>query len=145
MKTHQISSTETRRPRTKVHPYPNSNFLSKWAFCWLRELIWVSKTTPWTQDMNYNLCQQDKVALHRTRLSETFKTKRGIESTLLSAYSSEILIFCFANLLLTIMGSLAKSKSSQAAGLVNTGTIYQNQDALKQFFTYLGASISSPS
>ena len=141
MKTDQKSSIETRRPRTKVHPYPNSNFLSKWAFCWLRELIWVSKTTPWTQDMNYHLSPQDKVSIHKARLCETFKSKRGIESTLISAYFSEILIFCIGNLILTIMGSLAKSKSSQAAGLINTGTIYQDPDALKQFFVYLGISI----
>ena len=130
-----------RRPKSRQHPYSQSWALTKLTFGWLNEMIWISKTTPWRQEMNYNLCDQDKVGSHKSRLQSAFKRRKGIESALLMAYSFELTLFCFANLITTIIVNISQHQNSKAGSLINDEVLYQNQPKLRQFFFHMCLSM----
>ena len=129
-----------REPKTDKHPLSSRNFFRIFTFGWLNELIWVSKTTPWTQEMNYKLPKYDLIKNHKDKIQNTFRKRKNIQSTLISCYLLELIIYQIGSLAFTVLTSLASKQSASAGALVNTNTIYQNKKALTKFFFYLGLS-----
>ena len=136
-----MKKIEQRAPKGKKNPFERSGPLTKLSFGWLNELIWVSRTTPWTQDMNYNLCDYDKVKKHKNHLVKAFETKRGIGRSIVSVYRTEIAIFCTWSFIQTILTSQSQKYSSEAGVIINDGSMYKNLDEVKLFFLNLGLSI----
>ena len=132
---------EERRPKGKANPYERTGPFRKISFGWLDELIWVSRTTPWTQGMSYNLCEYDKVENHKSKLVEAFKNKRAIGSSVVSVYWLQITIFCIWNFVLTVLTSTSQKYSSDAGVIINNGSMYKDLGEVKRFFLNLGLSI----
>ena len=132
---------EERRPKGKANPYDRTGPFRKISFGWLDELIWVSRTTPWTQGMSYNLCEYDKVENHKSKLVEAFKNKRAIGSSVVSVYWLQITIFCIWNFVLTVLTSTSQKYSSDAGVIINNGSMYKDLGEVKRFFLNLGLSI----
>ena len=82
-----------RRPSSKTHPLPKSSILGSLFFCWLNEVIWVSKGNSWTQDMNYDLPPFDQVSSHKARILTAFKSTKSIVKGVFKAYPKQILFF----------------------------------------------------
>ena len=69
-----------RRPKSKRHPLNTRNFVTKLTFSWLHEALWVARRGAWTEDMNYDLPEFDKVDTHGEVFKEAFNNVNGTKN-----------------------------------------------------------------
>ena len=139
----ELQRKPKRRPKgnTKKHTLQRQSFLRILTFGWLNEFIWVSQANPWTQDMNYDLPPYDRVQKNKKRLLSAFKRTKNSQSSIVLAYLPELFTYLTANILFTILNSLAQKRTSEVGALINDGTLYQDQEAVLTFSWLLVQSI----
>ena len=134
-------STIKREPKSKLHPLTSANKYQQATFAWLNELIWVSRTTPWTQEMNYDLEDYDRVATHKQKLISAFKRWRRMELALIQVYGQEIIIFCLVNAVTTYLSISGQNESAAAGDIINKGHVVGNTKVILTFLYLLGFSV----
>ena len=85
-------------PRSKTHPITKANPFSKIFFCWISEVLQISRNTPWTQEMHYNLPKEEKMETHSKNFYNEFLTKQDLWLTIWAVYKwyfLEVIIVMF--------------------------------------------------
>ena len=113
----------------KKHPLEKTNFIGKFFFCWVWNLVLTSWKTPWTQSMHSRLPQFDKAETHCQRLSKQFKRRSGLFTTIIAAYPLKISLIVLAVLLIKLSGFYITSLNSNAIALIEKDV--RNPDILR--------------
>ena len=131
----RVLNKERRAPsnHTKKHTIERSGPLKMASFGWLNELMWVSQTNPWTQEMNYNLPAYDRVEKNKKRLLKAFHSRKTCLMSILLAYLPEFLIFQVSKIIFTILNTLAQKKTSEVGAMISKGSLYQDPQAVLTF------------
>ena len=131
-------------PKSRRSPIKEANFLSRFTFSWITECIKISSKVAWTQDMNYDLPEYDKVSTHKEKIIATFIKKRKIFSTILSVYFPEIVKLTIAVVCYKTIASFSSWMSGKASDTIaNNKNLYHNKEEILQLCLQFGLYIVS--
>ena len=134
----------TKKPDTpKPHPLETQNVLISALFNWCTGAIKISssKDSTWTQDMNFDLPEVDKVGPHKSRLTANYDRRSNLLWNIILAYPLETLVLFVAQIAITVLGNLGATVNASALAEISTVPLYQNQDNLIKVGTKLIAGV----
>ena len=124
------------------NPLTTEGFLPRSLFLWCNDCINTCKETPWTQEMNYDLPEFDKLSFHKERLAQNLRRHKKLLSAILVSYKKETLVLIFSQILLSLFNNYAIKVVSDSFDSVSKLSLYKNPENLKHVaFKLLGGSL----
>ena len=124
-------------PRAKKHPITSAWPLSKFLMTWLSEMIAISKRTPWTQSMHYNLPKSEKVATHKHKLLKAFQTKKSIFGAIWAVYKAYFIEVIVSMFLLAVYSFARSIFSSRVIAEIKKKVDLKNPEILQRMIISL--------
>jgi ABC-type multidrug transport system fused ATPase/permease subunit len=98
---------ENRVPQSKIHPLQEAGFFSKMILSWYREILWVSKKTPWREEFHYKLPKKDRVKTDYKAFDNAFRSNKSLYGALLQIFKKELILLNLAAMFITIVRNMA--------------------------------------
>ena len=128
--------------RKKDHPLTKSWFLARALFLWCNDSVNTSKATPWTQEMNYELTEFDRISSHKDRLTHNYRKYNKLLIAILMTYKKETLILVISQMILSFFKNFAIKVVSDSFESISVLPLYKNPKNLKTVaFKLLGGSL----
>ena len=89
-----------QHPKSKEHPLTKTILLGRLFFRWVTECVTISKTTPWTQQMHYDLPDEANVNTHKQKFSNSVNRTKDIAKTIRTLFRGQLIEFVVSAILL---------------------------------------------
>ena len=116
------------REGERPHPIDKMWFLPKILFIWCNEIVKISRKTPWTQEMNYDLPEYDKVASHKSSIVDLYEKHENLLYAIMGTFWKETLVIIVAQFILSFLINYGASLNSDALKMISELPLYQNID-----------------
>ena len=108
-------------PKSRTHPLHRANIFSQIFFCWVGELISISGSTPWRQEMHYNLTRNFKVKRHKPKIEISFQTRGRLYGSIMWCYRSKFFEYTFMIIIASILEFSTTIFSANVMNLITQG------------------------
>ena len=117
--------------RNKENPLSKASFIPRSLFLWCNDCINSSKERPWTQEMNYDLPDFDKLSHHKERLEQNLNKYKKLLPAILMSYKKETMILVIGQILLSVYKNYAIKVVSDSYESMSVLELYNNAENLK--------------
>ena len=89
-----------QNPKAKIHPLTKTTLPGRLFFRWAKECINVSKRTPWSQEMHYDLPEEANVNKFKDKFSENISKTKDLAKTIWSLFKCQLIEFFVSAILI---------------------------------------------